>query len=106
MALIHCAECNREISDRAVSCPGCGAPIAAQPSGPDSAEAVQTIQATGKSWKGQQLLAFLLIAIGVFVAVGWGAAGSGTGAAAGSIMFIVGFIWFIGARVGAWWHHG
>jgi hypothetical protein len=27
MALIKCDECNREISDRAVSCPGCGAPV-------------------------------------------------------------------------------
>jgi hypothetical protein len=28
MALICCEECNREISDKAISCPGCGAPIA------------------------------------------------------------------------------
>ena len=28
MALIMCGECGKEISDRAVSCPGCGAPIA------------------------------------------------------------------------------
>lgn len=27
MALIHCPECNREISDQAVACPGCGYPI-------------------------------------------------------------------------------
>lgn len=26
MALIRCAECGREISDKAVTCPGCGAP--------------------------------------------------------------------------------
>lgn len=25
MALIHCSECGREISDQALSCPGCGA---------------------------------------------------------------------------------
>jgi hypothetical protein len=29
MALIHCSECGREISDRASSCPGCGAPVRA-----------------------------------------------------------------------------
>lgn len=28
MALIHCAECGREISDKASACPGCGAPLA------------------------------------------------------------------------------
>jgi TM2 domain-containing membrane protein YozV len=27
MALIKCEECGREISDRAVNCPGCGAPV-------------------------------------------------------------------------------
>ena len=29
MALINCAECDKEISDSAASCPGCGAPVAA-----------------------------------------------------------------------------
>jgi TM2 domain-containing membrane protein YozV len=27
MALIKCSECNKEVSDKATSCPGCGAPI-------------------------------------------------------------------------------
>jgi len=27
MALIQCSECDREVSDQAPSCPGCGAPI-------------------------------------------------------------------------------
>lgn len=33
MALINCPECRREISDSAVSCPGCGHPISRQKSG-------------------------------------------------------------------------
>ena len=28
MALINCTECNKEISDKAQTCPGCGAPVA------------------------------------------------------------------------------
>lgn len=28
MALINCTECNKEISDKAKICPGCGAPVA------------------------------------------------------------------------------
>ena len=28
MALINCEECGKEISDKAASCPGCGAPVA------------------------------------------------------------------------------
>jgi zinc-ribbon domain len=31
MALIKCSECGREISDRAEACPGCGAPVTANP---------------------------------------------------------------------------
>lgn len=27
MALVRCSECSREVSDRAASCPGCGAPV-------------------------------------------------------------------------------
>lgn len=27
MAIIHCSECNKEISDKAENCPGCGAPV-------------------------------------------------------------------------------
>ncbi len=30
MALIKCNECDREVSDKAISCPGCGAPLAYQ----------------------------------------------------------------------------
>lgn len=30
MSMIACPECGKEISDKAASCPGCGAPIAGQ----------------------------------------------------------------------------
>lgn len=33
MALIKCAECGNEVSDSAVSCPKCGAPVAKAPTG-------------------------------------------------------------------------
>lgn len=41
MALINCPECGKEISDRALSCPNCGCPIASvdQPVGTGSASA-------------------------------------------------------------------
>lgn len=34
MALIHCPECGRQVSDRAASCPDCGCPISAVPAAP------------------------------------------------------------------------
>ncbi|SEQ11412.1 zinc-ribbon domain-containing protein [Ectothiorhodospira magna] len=33
MALIDCPECGRQVSDKAPTCPGCGAPIALESSG-------------------------------------------------------------------------
>jgi hypothetical protein len=35
MALITCEDCSREISDRALACPNCGAPVAEATVGPD-----------------------------------------------------------------------
>ena len=29
--MIHCPECNRQVSDQAASCPGCGHPLKATP---------------------------------------------------------------------------
>ena len=45
MALIKCSECGREISDKAATCPGCGAPVVAGgsqglPNGPQPATRV------------------------------------------------------------------
>lgn len=31
MALINCPECGKQVSDKAVSCPNCGCPIATTP---------------------------------------------------------------------------
>ena len=46
MALIKCGECGKEISDKAASCPGCGAP-----SVPGRAVPVNVTRAGGK-WEG------------------------------------------------------
>lgn len=66
MALIACAECNQQISDKASSCPHCGAPIQ-QVSTDTSVAAEATTQKSGV-WKwvlGLPVWAFvLLMAIG------------------------------------------
>lgn len=36
MSLIHCKECNKEISDQAAACPHCGAPLSPSPSAPNA----------------------------------------------------------------------
>ena len=58
MAMINCGECGRSISDQAVACPGCGAPVLRSP----TRTAVPVSSSNGR----QILLAVLgLAAIGI-----------------------------------------
>lgn len=56
MALIECAECKKEVSDKAAACPHCGAPVAAAPSkrgtyyADTPAVAAAPEKATGPGW--------------------------------------------------------
>jgi hypothetical protein len=58
MPLITCPECRRDISDRALSCPGCGNPMRAI-----------VIEATAKRWKALQLTGIGVFAAGILAAI-------------------------------------
>jgi RNA polymerase subunit RPABC4/transcription elongation factor Spt4 len=96
MALINCPDCKAEVSSEASVCPRCGYPI----------EAV-LIEATGKRWKGMQLIFGFMIFIGIIgAAVGIFSSGS-----SGFVLFaaLIGFVGLVGyfvARFKAWWYHG
>ena len=68
MALIKCAECGRDISDKAVTCPGCGAP----PAGTASPTAGPAAPPATTGPKGSRVLSFLGIAL-LVVVLGFGA---------------------------------
>ena len=102
MAMIKCSECGNDVSDKAGSCPNCGAPISNSPS------SSRTIEETSKTWKSHQLFGGLATVVGLVGAMAIGGSYEGGGPAAmifGGIG-IVGIFWFIGARIMAWWHHG
>ncbi len=58
MAMIQCPECNKEISDQARSCPGCGYPLRPDP----AVEALRRLRS--------RLLAFGLAGCGIGLPVG------------------------------------
>ena len=108
MALVKCPDCGRDVSQRAPTCPGCGAPIANAPSAAPAYQAVQAIEETGKRWKRLQVYGVIEIL------------------AATGPLFIrprdnpevgpIALLWIMGllglglatlayARIGAWWHH-
>ena len=74
MALIKCGECGREVSDKALTCPGCGAPIAFQRSiGPSwerigpSGESIKS--SSSKNSFGCGFVLLLVFIIGIFVSI-------------------------------------
>lgn len=87
MAMMECPECGKEVSDKAASCPNCGAPIAATPHGAASAgrepDGVSRSTRSGGAW---EAVGFLLIVAAIFI----GAAGNGgLGAALGTAGFVI-----------------
>lgn len=101
--LIKCTECNREISDQATACPGCGAPIRKDnvTAAAGGGAGIQTIEQTSKRWKSTQLAGGILIAIGIVMMFN----GDGV-AAVGIFAALIGIAMYVYARVGAWWQNG
>jgi len=97
MSLIKCIECGKEVSDKAPACPNCAYPLHAQ-----------TIEATGKKYKKNQLLSLVAMGLGggmIFTGIG-NREPNGVLPVIGGFLFLGGLISYIRARVGAWWHHG
>ena len=91
--LVRCRECGKEVSDKASSCPGCGAPMTG----------VQTIEQTSKGLKAQLLISGIIFTLGLMSSC------SGTkdgGSSAVSVMVaLVGLTWYLSVRMMIWWKH-
>ena len=98
MSLVACAECGRQISDKAANCPQCGAPVA-----PAQTEPTVTTQLTSKKFKLQKLIAVVMVILGTLVAIIPESSGAKL---FGGTMMLVGVALFILARTRAWWHSG
>lgn len=88
MSIIKCSECQKDISDEAISCPFCGKP--------NKIKTITTIQLTSKKWKIWKLISVVLIIVG-FISLGKGSKELGT-----ALLFI-GFLSFIVSKFGSWW---
>jgi hypothetical protein len=90
MALIECSECRRQVSDKAASCPGCGAPIAQTPASSirvSHSSGPVKVERTGAAWEGA---GFLLIVAAIFVGIAGRGIFGGILGAVGFIVFLVG----------------
>ena len=99
MALIECDECGAMVSDKASACVKCGAPLNTGMVPLAKADGkVVTTQQTGKKYKALQLLGVVMILAGVVSCTA-----KETTVAVG--LLAIGLLVFLGARIGAWWHH-
>lgn len=100
MSLIFCPECNKEISDKATSCPQCAYPLTQK----HEATSVQTIEKTSKKYK----LYLVLSIIGIlFSGFGCVIKISSKDADTGywPLSLFVFLIWFLITKALIWWNH-
>ena len=88
MALINCTECGKEISDKAATCPNCGAPVTVQSSPQKGNTSPTKVKREGSKWEGAGTL---LVIAGIIIPF--------TGNfQLGGILFIIGLVVFIIGR--------
>ncbi|MBM4031235.1 MAG: zinc ribbon domain-containing protein [Planctomycetes bacterium] len=106
MGLVRCAECGREVSDRAESCPQCGFPLSASPDMVGGRQ-IRGIEKTAKRFKAHILLATIALIVGVIWTVG-SCEQSKHGSVEPMPILLTFFsaIWLLIAKLLAWWHHG
>ena len=107
MALIHCPECNHQVSDTAAACPSCGAAISSAKESKAAGATLRTVQLTSKKLKLQSLISAVLAVIGfIWLMIATNTAPEGEELSAWpSLLLTVGVIWFLVTRVRIWWHH-
>jgi hypothetical protein len=66
MAMINCAECQHQVSDKAPTCPSCGAPVARMPVPPAAGAPSSPQQEAKKTSKGSWVLLILIIMGGIW----------------------------------------
>jgi len=109
MALIACPECNRQISDSAATCPGCGIEVASAMESRAAGARLSTVQLTSKKFKIHTLIAIGLFVLGVIwmlVESQRVQAGQQGGETPFAVLFMLsGLIWYVVTRIRIWWHH-
>ena len=106
MALINCPECNKEVSDKAATCPSCGVTIAQHIEMEKHEKKLTTTQLTGKSLKLQSALSGIIFAIGFFMSLSPESQSGGlAGISLHVLLMFFGFVWWVTTRIRIWWNH-
>jgi len=107
MPLIACPDCSTQVSDRAPTCPQCGAPIAGRQEAAAAGALLTTVQETSKRLKVHILIAALCFWVGL-IGTNVLMFDARTGVALTiipSLLTVVGLLWYIVTKFRIWWHH-
>jgi len=107
MPLIACPDCATQVSDRAPTCPKCGAPIANRPDVVATGTPLTTTQLTSKRLKAQIVWSSLCFWVGLVWLI-FSMVGSEPGSGPSFIpviLLLIGTIWYVSTRYRIWWHH-
>ena len=80
MALVSCSECKKDVSDKAKSCPKCGAPI-------NNAQSRSKVTRAGGKW---EAIGFIVIVVGLILEI--------SGQTSGWLLMLAGLVVFIIGR--------
>lgn len=108
MALIQCSECNNTVSNKAVACPHCGAPVArAATEYAAIGTRVSTVQETSKRLKLNILFSALFWWTGfIWLMVELNSVeGPSRSIAIAGLLLFVGGVWYLITKFRIWWHH-
>ena len=101
MALVTCMECQQEVSQLAIACPGCGAPVQNINTARAIGDNVNTIQEPSKRLK----LHIIGSVVVIFLSLMLFAQEASVIKKLGLICGFGGFCWFIVTKLRIWWHH-
>lgn len=102
MSLVLCEECQKEISDRALTCPHCGFSYKYE----EEEERRITIEQTSKRWKQNYIMAFMFLIMGGAIALNGLARKNSSLIYLGFVTMFFSLIYIFYVRIRAWWDNG
>ena len=112
MALINCSECGRQVSDKAESCPQCGAPIASALETEAAGAKLRTIQQAGKRLKTHIFISAVLFWVGIVGVIVVAQSASRGGVPPSPVvtmvaitMIFAGLVWYAVTKLRVWWRN-
>ena len=103
--IVQCSECHHPISDKALSCPNCGAPMTVTEPTTYSQKTV-LIEKTSKRYKLRDVYWMVSLFVGLILALASASNSSTAWMVIGIVIVVASLLWAFMNAISTWWHHG